>query len=70
MTTITKEMTIGEILLMDMRAASVFMEQGMHCIGCPMSQRETIEQACGAHGAGCDELVESLNKFFTDNTVE
>ena len=67
--TVTKEMTIGEVLLKDMRAASIFMEQGMHCIGCPMSQRETLEQACAAHGADCEALVDELNQFFVDNTV-
>lgn len=69
MKTVTKEMTIGEIILKDMRTASVFMEQGMHCVGCPMSQRETIEQACASHGADCDVLVDSLNDFFENNTV-
>jgi hybrid cluster-associated redox disulfide protein len=67
--TITKDTTIGEILLADMRAASVFMELGMHCIGCPMSQRETVEEACAAHNANPEELVESLNQFFEDNTI-
>ncbi len=67
--TVTKEMTIGEVLLKDMRAASVFMDQGMHCIGCPMSQRETIEQACGAHGADCETLIKELNTFFAENAV-
>ncbi len=65
--TITKNMTIGEVLLEDMRAASVFMEQGMHCIGCPISQRESIEEACAAHGADCDSLIDQLNQFFQDN---
>ncbi|MCK5130277.1 MAG: DUF1858 domain-containing protein [Clostridiales bacterium] len=69
MKTITKDMTIGEVILQDMRAASVFMEQGMHCVGCPMSQRETIEQACASHGADCDALVSSLNTFFEENTI-
>ncbi len=67
--TVTKEMTIGEVLLKDMRAASVFMEQGMHCIGCPMSQRESIEQACAAHGADCEKLIDELNIFFEENTI-
>ncbi len=69
MKTITKEMTIGEVIETDMRAASVLMESGMHCVGCPMSQRESLEQACASHGADCDALVESLNKFFEENTV-
>jgi hybrid cluster-associated redox disulfide protein len=68
--TVTKEMTIGEVLLKDMRSAAVFMEQGMHCIGCPMSQRETLEQACSAHGADCDVLIDELNNFFEENPAE
>lgn len=66
---VTKDSAIGEILLADMRAASVFMEFGMHCVGCPMSQRETIEEACAAHGANPEELVDLLNQFFEDNTI-
>ena len=67
--TVTKEMTIGEVLLKDMRSAQIFMEQGMHCIGCPMSQNESIEQACAAHGADCDSLIDALNVFFEENTI-
>ena len=62
MMTVTKENTIGEILLADMRTAQVFMENGIHCAGCPMSQRETIEQACAAHGADGEDLIKALNK--------
>jgi hybrid cluster-associated redox disulfide protein len=69
MKTVTKDTTIGELLLADMRAASVLMEMGMHCVGCPMSQRETLEEACAAHGADPKDLVESLNQFFEDNTI-
>ncbi len=67
---ITKEMKISEVLLQDMRAASVFMEHGMHCIGCPMSQNESIEQACMAHGANCDALIDALNDFIEANAVK
>ena len=69
MTKITKDMTIGEVLQKDMRTAEVLMQQGMHCVGCPMSQRETLEQACAAHGADCEALVDSLNEFFGENTI-
>ncbi|MEE1055546.1 MAG: DUF1858 domain-containing protein, partial [Acutalibacteraceae bacterium] len=36
----------------------------MHCLGCPASRNESIEQACEVHGTDCDELVEKLNKYF------
>ncbi len=47
---VTKDMSIGQILQLDQRVAPVFMEFGMHCLGCPMATAESIEQACAAHG--------------------
>lgn len=58
---ITKEMTIGEVLQLDRRTAPVFMEMGMHCLGCPMSAGESVEQACAVHGVNVDEIVQKLN---------
>ncbi len=62
--TITKDMLIGDILDKDPRAAEYFFEIGMHCLGCPCSRGESIEQACMVHGTDCDELVEKLNRHF------
>lgn len=59
----TKDMTIGEALRVDMNAAPVLMEIGMHCLGCPASQGESIEEACMVHGTNADELVAKLNAF-------
>ena len=42
-------------------SAPYFMEIGMHCLGCPASRGETIEEACEVHGVNCDELLEKLN---------
>ena len=42
--------------------AEILMEAGMHCLGCPASQAETLEEACMVHGIDVDELVEQLNK--------
>ncbi len=54
---------IGELLCIDMDAvAPVLMEIGMHCLGCPASQMETIEQAAAVHGMDADELVKMLNE--------
>ena len=41
--------------------APYFMEIGMHCLGCPASRGESIEEACAGHGVDCDELLEKLN---------
>ena len=61
MADITKEMTIGEILRTYPNAAPILMEAGMHCLGCPASQMETIEEACMVHGVDVNEVVEKLN---------
>ena len=61
---ITKDMLIGEVLDMDTGAAEYFFEIGMHCLGCPASRGESIEQACEVDGTDCDALVEKLNRYF------
>ena len=61
---ITKDMLIGEVLDSDSSAAEYFFEIGMHCLGCPASRGESIEQACKVHGTDCDALLEKLNKHF------
>jgi len=57
----TKDTTIGEALRIDRRTAIVFANMGMHCIGCPMSSMETIEQACMGHGVDVNDIVAQLN---------
>ena len=56
-----KETIIGEVLDLAPETAPLFMAIGMHCLGCPASRSETIEEACYVHGADADELVASLN---------
>ena len=63
MAAVTKQTTIGEILSRDVHTAKFFMEMGMHCLGCPASQGESIEDACAVHGTDADELVAKLNAF-------
>ena len=58
---VTRETIIGDILDMDQSTAPYFMEIGMHCLGCPASRGESIEEACAVHGVDCDELLEKLN---------
>ncbi len=62
MDSITKETTIGDILQIKPDAVPVLMEIGMHCIGCPSSVGETIEQAAMVHGVDADVLVQKLNE--------
>lgn len=59
---IDKNMKIGELLEQFPEKADILLEAGMHCLGCPASQAETLEEACGVHGIDVDELVEELNK--------
>lgn len=66
---VNKEMSIGQILEIDRRTAPLFMEFGMHCLGCPMSTNESVEAACITHGVSADELIEKLNTFFDENTI-
>ena len=59
--TITKDMLIGDILDIDVGIAQFFMEIGMHCLGCPAAQSETIEEACTVHGINVEEILKKLN---------
>ena len=58
---ITKDTIIGDILDVAPQTAPIFLSSGMHCLGCPSSRGETIEQACYVHGIEVDELVTALN---------
>jgi len=64
---VTKETIIGDLLDIDVNVAPLFFAIGMHCLGCPASRGETIEQACAVHGTDADELVATLNKYFEEN---
>ena len=59
---ITKEMILGEILRTKPEAAGILMGCGMHCIGCPSSQMESLEDACMVHGLPVDEVLAKLNQ--------
>ena len=58
---IEKTTTIGKILEQAPEKAEILLEAGMHCLGCPASQAETLEEACSVHGIDVEELVEKLN---------
>ena len=56
-----KDTQIGEIMEVAPEKAEILLSIGMHCLGCPASQAETIEEACDVHGVNVDELLEKLN---------
>ena len=60
MTGVTKDMTIGEILRANPEVAPVLLDAGMHCLGCPASQGETLEEAAMVHGIDVDELMKVI----------
>ena len=62
---VTKNTVIGDVIDYDMEAGRFFLEIGMHCLTCPVSRSETIEQACAVHGTDADALVERLNEYFS-----
>lgn len=60
---ITKDMLIGDILEVDSGTAMFFFEMGMHCLGCPASRGETVEEACAVHGVDVDVLIGRVNEY-------
>ena len=63
MAQIDKNMTVGDILDLDRDTAVYFLNMGMHCLGCPASRGETVEQACMVHGVDADALVKEINAY-------
>lgn len=61
MAKITKDTVIGDILDIAPDAAPIFFSIGMHCLGCPASRGETVEEACAVHGVDPEELLKKLN---------
>ena len=59
---ITKDTIIGEILDIAPQTARVFLAIGMHCLGCPSSRGETVEEACAVHGVDVDKLLAIVNE--------
>lgn len=59
---ITRDMTINEIIAIDRGIVPILMEAGMHCVGCPSAQAETLEQAVAVHGKDFDALLLKINE--------
>ncbi len=61
MTKVSKDMIIGEIIQMDQGFIPILMEAGMHCLGCPSSQMESLQDACNVHGLDIETILANLN---------
>ncbi len=64
---VTKDMTIGQLLMENPSVAPVLMEIGMHCLGCPSAQAESLADAAMVHGIDADALVDRINAFLNAN---
>lgn len=63
---VTKQTLIGEMLRMDIGIASILMAAGMHCVGCPSSAMESLEEACMVHGMDADVVLAEINKYLAN----
>lgn len=61
--TINKDMIIADMLQIDPGIAAILMASGMHCIGCPSAQGESLEEAALVHGLDADEMVKDVNEY-------
>jgi len=66
MAEIVKEMIISDIIRVDQGVVPILMEAGMHCVGCPASQGESLEEACMVHGMDVNVLVKDINTYLED----
>lgn len=67
MAIITKDTIVGDILDIAPETAPAFLNIGMHCLGCPASRNETVEQACMVHDVNVEQLLGQLNQLVADN---
>jgi len=65
MAVVNKEMIISDMIKIDKGIIPILMMEGMHCIGCPSAQGETLEEAAMVHGMDADELVNKINEYLT-----
>ena len=63
MAQVTKSMLIGQLIALDPNIAPILMRAGMHCLGCPSAQMESLEEAAAVHGLDVDILVQQINDF-------
>lgn len=60
---VTKDMTIAQVIQIDQNIIPILLDSGMHCIGCPSAQGESLAEAAFVHGLDADKLVDDINKF-------
>ena len=65
MAKITKDMVIGDIIRIDAGLIPILMNSGMHCVGCPSAQAETLEEAAMVHGMDADTIVNQMNEYLS-----
>lgn len=70
MTQISKDIAIGELLQVNTGVIPILMAAGMHCLGCPASQAESIGEAAEVHGLDPDDLVDKINEFLAENAQD
>jgi len=70
MVKIEKHTIIGDVLDIAPQTAPLFMAIGMHCLGCPSSRGETVEEACMVHGIDCDAFLAQVNRFIEVTSEE
>ena len=58
-----KDMTINEVIAIDRGIVAILLNAGMHCVGCPMSQRETLAEAGFVHGEDVEQLITEINDY-------
>ena len=63
---VTKETTMGEMLELDGGIAVILMQAGMHCVGCPSSAMESLEEACMVHGMDADQVLKRVNDYLAN----
>lgn len=64
---ITKATTMGEMLNYDRGIAGILVQSGMHCVGCPASIGESLEEACMVHGIDCDTVLAQIKEYLAEN---
>ena len=69
-TQISNDITIGELLQVNTGVIPILMAAGMHCLGCPASQAESIGEAAEVHGLDPDDLVDKINEFLAENAQD
>lgn len=67
---ITKQSVMGDMLKYDIDIAYVLMEAGMHCVGCPASIGESLEEACEVHGLDADEVLQKIKDYLAEKAAK